>query len=213
MFPNQAAATKRIEFVDVGCAFGGMLFALAPLFPDTLMLGLEIRPKVVAFAQGKAVEMRRGAREGPSTFHHYNNVWFEQLNVMKYGSNCFECGQLSKLFFCYPDPHWKRKNIRRRIISPGLVQEYAYWLRVGGLLYTVSDVLELEQWMVECLDQCPLFRRLGNEELLTIAPNHTQLMDIVTASSEDAARAARKGLPRNFAVHLRVDVPAPLQQV
>lgn len=27
------------EFADVGCGFGGLLIALAPLFPDTPMLG------------------------------------------------------------------------------------------------------------------------------------------------------------------------------
>lgn len=207
----QQVSGRRIEFVDVGCAFGGMLFALAPHFPNTLMLGLEIRPKVVDFAHKKALEMRRNAEEQNKTavegkkFHHYHNVAFEQLNVMKFGSNWFDKGQLSKIFFCYPDPHWKRKNIRRRIISPGLVQEYAYWLRVGGLIYTVSDVAELEEWMVKCLDECPMFRRMSAEELEAYAPGHAKIMSIVTDSSEDAQRTARKGFTKNFAVHMRID--------
>lgn len=29
----------QVEFADVGCGFGGLLFYLAPLFPDTLMVG------------------------------------------------------------------------------------------------------------------------------------------------------------------------------
>lgn len=205
MYPGMVSNGKRIEFADVGCAFGGMLFELAPLFPETLMLGLEIRSKVVEFAQGKALEMRRNA--GPQ-HHHYNNVWYEQLNVMKFGSNYFEKAQLSKLFFTYPDPHWKKKNIRRRIISPALVQEYAYWLRVGGLLYTVSDVEELETWMVECLDACPLFRRLTPQEIANHSPNHSKIVEIVTSSSEDAQRTQRKKLEKHFAVHIRVNPPS-----
>jgi tRNA (guanine-N7-)-methyltransferase len=126
---------------------------------------------------------------------------------MKFGSNCFDKGQLSKIFFCYPDPHWKRKNIRRRIISPGLVQEYAFWLRIGGLLYTVSDVEGLEEWMVQCLDQCKLFRRLTDEEVATITPNHAQVVQTVIDASEDAQRTARKGLKKNYAVHIRVMEP------
>lgn len=31
--------TKNVEIADIGCGFGGLLFALAPKFPDTLMLG------------------------------------------------------------------------------------------------------------------------------------------------------------------------------
>ena len=202
MYPG-AKADKRIEFADIGCAFGGMLFSIAPMFPDTMMVGLEIRSKVIDFARSKALEMRTNANP-EAGHHHFNNVWFEQLNVMKYGSNYFEKGQLSKLFFCYPDPHWKKKNIRRRIISPTLVHEYAYWLRVGGLLYTVTDVEDLENWMIACLDGCPLFRRLTDEELDNI-PNHPQLLELVRSSSEDAQRTQRKGFKKNFAVHIRVE--------
>lgn len=30
---------KNVEIVDIGCGFGGLLMALAPLMPDTLMVG------------------------------------------------------------------------------------------------------------------------------------------------------------------------------
>jgi tRNA (guanine-N7-)-methyltransferase len=33
------AVTKNVEIADIGCGFGGLLFALAPKFPDTLILG------------------------------------------------------------------------------------------------------------------------------------------------------------------------------
>lgn len=31
--------TKDVEIVDIGCGFGGLLAALAPILPDTLILG------------------------------------------------------------------------------------------------------------------------------------------------------------------------------
>ena len=33
------AITQPVEIADIGCGFGGLLFALAPKFPDTLLLG------------------------------------------------------------------------------------------------------------------------------------------------------------------------------
>jgi tRNA (guanine-N7-)-methyltransferase len=36
---ERKAITKNVEIADIGCGFGGLLFALAPKFPDTLMLG------------------------------------------------------------------------------------------------------------------------------------------------------------------------------
>lgn len=40
-----------------------------------------------------------------------------RTNAMKYLPNFMEKGQLEKIFFCFPDPHFKAKNHRRRIIS------------------------------------------------------------------------------------------------
>lgn len=31
--------TKDVKIVDIGCGFGGLLAALAPILPDTLILG------------------------------------------------------------------------------------------------------------------------------------------------------------------------------
>ena len=38
-YPAFAGSGKKPEFADVGCGFGGLLIALAPLYPETLMLG------------------------------------------------------------------------------------------------------------------------------------------------------------------------------
>jgi tRNA (guanine-N7-)-methyltransferase len=31
--------TKDVEIADIGCGFGGLLIALSPVLPDTLMVG------------------------------------------------------------------------------------------------------------------------------------------------------------------------------
>lgn len=36
---KEGQVQKKVEFADIGCGYGGLLIALAPLFPDTLMLG------------------------------------------------------------------------------------------------------------------------------------------------------------------------------
>jgi len=40
-YPAFSGTGKAPEFADVGCGFGGLLIALAPMFPDTLMLGIS----------------------------------------------------------------------------------------------------------------------------------------------------------------------------
>jgi 16S rRNA G1207 methylase RsmC len=37
---KDAKSDKKVEFADIGCGYGGLLIALAPLFPETLMIGM-----------------------------------------------------------------------------------------------------------------------------------------------------------------------------
>lgn len=56
------------------------------------------------------------------------------------------------MFFLFPDPHFKRKKHKARIITYQLLSEYAYILRPGGLLYTATDVRDLHDWVIGCCD-------------------------------------------------------------
>ena len=49
---------------------------------------------------------------------------------MKYLPNFFRKGQLSKMFFLFPDPHFKKAKHKWRIINETLIAEYAYVLRL-----------------------------------------------------------------------------------
>eukprot|EP00966_Prymnesium_polylepis_P168038 3885138-Prymnesium_polylepis.1 len=182
--------------VDIGCGYGSLLIELARVFPTSLMLGIEIRPKVVEYVQRKALALRHEARDpeaaaaaaanaataaatnpdsaGARHTHTvaldgskltYDNVWAVHNNAMRFLPNFFRKEQLSKLFFCFADPHFKRKNHRKRIISPSLCAEYAYALKPCGLVYVITDVSELMIWMVGHLDDSPLFERLDNDAL------------------------------------------------
>eukprot|EP00965_Chrysotila_dentata_P002876 93361-Pleurochrysis_carterae.AAC.1 len=143
--PSHAHASKKghvVEFVDIGCGYGSLLIALAAAFPSNLMLGIEIRPKVVEYVQKRVLALRHEAAssgavpspaadtpptrkegEGDTKVPDYGNVWAIHNNAMRFMPNFFEREQLTKLFICFPDPHFKRKNHRKRIITPALLAE------------------------------------------------------------------------------------------
>jgi len=151
----------QVRFLDVGCGYGGLLVTLGPRFPETLMLGLEIREQVTNYVGQRIRALRLGA-DGEPPSHH--NVAVVRTNAMKFLPNYFRRGQLDKMFFCFPDPHFKRKNIRRRIINSGLLSLYAYVMRPGALLYHSTDVKELHEWMDGCCRDHPLFEVVPQEE-------------------------------------------------
>lgn len=62
--------------------------------------------------------------------HPYQNVSVIRMNAMKFMPNFFEKAQLEKIFFLFPDPHFKKKKHKARIITPQLLAEYAFVLKV-----------------------------------------------------------------------------------
>lgn len=129
---------KRVRFLDVGCGYGGLLVELATHYPDTLTLGLEIRVKVSDYVQDRLKALQQNH---PGC---YGNAAVLRTNAMKYLPNYFEKGQLTKLFFLFPDPHFKKTKHKWRIINSSILAEYAYVLREGGMVYTGTVVVNYD---------------------------------------------------------------------
>uniref|UniRef100_UPI00398F81F3 tRNA (guanine-N(7)-)-methyltransferase n=1 Tax=Pristiophorus japonicus TaxID=55135 RepID=UPI00398F81F3 len=184
----------RVEFADIGCGYGGLLVELSSLFPEALILGLEIRVKVSDYVIDR-IESLRASNPGK-----YQNIACIRSNAMKYLPNFFKKGQLSKMFFLFPDPHFKKTKHKWRIISSTLLAEYAYVLRVGGLVYTITDVQEVHEWMVKHFTQHPLFEHVQLEEL-----KDDVIVDRLGVCTEEGKKVLRNGGQNFTAVFRRVE--------
>jgi tRNA (guanine-N7-)-methyltransferase len=156
---GEPISTASVEMLDIGCGFGGLTIALATIFPDKLTMAMEIRPKVCEYVRLRIEAFRK---QTPGSFQ---NVSCMKTNAMRYLPNFFTKGQMSKMFFCFPDPHFKTKNHRRRIVNDSLLDEYAYLIRPGGKLYCITDVHELHLWHVAKCSAHPLFVSVSEEEV------------------------------------------------
>ncbi|KAF8751932.1 tRNA (guanine-N(7)-)-methyltransferase [Rhizoctonia solani] len=134
-YPNRL--NHRVEFADIGCGFGGLLIALAPMYPETLMLGMEIRVQVTQYVTDRIAALRQQSIEAQVRFDAQENK-----------SEANKPAELAD------------GGIR----TPTLLAEYAYVLRPGGIVYTVTDVEELHLWMVAHLETFPAFERIPDEE-------------------------------------------------
>jgi tRNA (guanine-N7-)-methyltransferase len=175
-FANAQAAT----ILDVGCGFGGLTMALATLFPNQNVLGMEIRAKVAEY-----VRLRIVAAQSSSANTH-NNASVMRTNSMKYLPNYVLPASVEKLFFCFPDPHFKKKNHARRIVEIRLLAQYAFVLKDGGRLYCITDVKELHEWHVQMLNEAALFRAVECGE------NDDASEDPCVAAMKDATEEGQK---------------------
>lgn len=67
------------------------------------MLGLEIRVKVADYVRDRTLALREQHKDSGDGMM-YQNMNCIRTNAMKYLPNYFRKGQLTKMFFLYPDP-------------------------------------------------------------------------------------------------------------
>jgi len=199
--PKELERRPQVEFADIGCGYGGLLVSLSPLFPDTLMLGMEIRVKVSDYVKDRIEALRK---QNPG---QYENVACVRTNAMKLLPNFFSKGQLKAMFFLFPDPHFKKTKHKWRIINDTLLAVYAFVLRVGGLIYTITDVKDLHDWMVDHLDAHPLFQRLTDEECAK-----DLIVTKLYESTEEGQKVTRNNGDKFLAVYRRIEDPVSLTQ-
>ncbi|XP_034101702.1 tRNA (guanine-N(7)-)-methyltransferase [Drosophila albomicans] len=181
LYPN-IGSEQQVEFADIGCGYGGFLVTLGEMFPQKLSIGMEIRVKVSDYVVDRIAALRLKSNETSG----YQNIACIRTNAMKYLPNYFKKGQLEKMFFLYPDPHFKRAKHKWRIINQALLSEYAYVLRSGGLVYTMTDVEDLHKWIVSHMTQHPLYERLSETEA-----NEDPITPKLYQSSEEGAKVVR----------------------
>jgi len=156
---------------------------------------MEIRVKVADFVHKRILALRDKKDAGDS----YDNIAVIRTNAMKHMVNFFAKGQLTKLFFLFPYPHFKKKKNKWRIISPTLLSEYAYLLAEGAIVYTLTDVRELHVWMSEHLSKHPLF-----EEVLEPGYRDDPVVPLLFNSTEEGQKVERNSGEKILAVFRRI---------
>lgn len=182
---------------------------------------MEIRSSVTEFVQEKVKALRSQHRTQQPTItapredentteatkdtasqHDYQNVSALRANSMKFLPNFFQRGQLHSVFLCFPDPHFKARKHKARIVSSTLSSEYAYVLRPGGKVYTITDVRDLHEWMVEKLQGHALFERVGEDEC-----EGDDLVRVMRTETEEGKKVERNAGEKFVAVFRRLDDP------
>ncbi|XP_038053128.1 tRNA (guanine-N(7)-)-methyltransferase-like [Patiria miniata] len=193
---SESQPKAQVEFLDVGCGYGGLLVSLSPMFPRTLMLGMEIRMKVSDYVQDRIKALRQN-QEGA-----YQNIACLRVNAMKHLPNFFRKGQISKMFILFPDPHFKKTKHKWRIVNQTLLAEYAYIMKEGGLLYTITDVKELHDWMCKHLSEHPLFQRITDQEQV-----QDPVVELLGQCTEEGQKVTRNNGDKFPAVFRRIKDP------
>lgn len=120
--------------IDIGCARGKFLLDMAQLNPEVNYLGIEIRQQLVDLANQAKNEL--GLTNLHYLFCNMNSSAGVILSSLPQNS-------LTTISIQFPDPWFKKRHNKRRVVQPELVTVLVDYLTVGGHIFLQSDIKEV----------------------------------------------------------------------
>ncbi len=114
--------------LEIGSGHGGYALAFGVRHPERVLVAVEQRKKFAADLRDRAA-----ARE-------LRNLVVLTGDARLLAPRLFAEGSLSAVHVHFPDPWWKRRHVRRRLVDDGMSTLILRLLRPGGLLDFRTDV-------------------------------------------------------------------------
>lgn len=130
-FETVFADPAKPLLLDIGCARGRFLLRMAEAEPKWNYLGVEIREPLVEEAN------RLAGEAGLSNLH------YAFCNAMLWLARLLEgipAGRLQNVTIQFPDPWFKKKHAKRRMVNREMVDTIAKYLAPGGRVFVQTDI-------------------------------------------------------------------------
>jgi len=141
--------------LDIGCAAGEFLFDLALVNKNWNYLGIEIREKLVKTAKLKAQE--RKIKNLYFVFGNANNILHDVQNKFLFKN-------LKSISFNFPDPWFKKRHYKRRVIQPEFINILSNSLQKGTLIFIKTDVKDLFDYMDYTISSNFYFKKIDKKD-------------------------------------------------
>jgi tRNA (guanine-N7-)-methyltransferase len=127
--------------IEVGSGKGLFLAAAARMQPERNFLGIEVANKYARFAAAKLAR-----QELP-------NARLICGDALALFARWISSDRLEAVHVYFPDPWWKKKHRRRRVLNAAFLRDVERTLRPGGTLHFWTDVEEYFQSTLELIGQ------------------------------------------------------------
>ena len=141
--------------LDIGCASGEFLFDLALVNTSWNYLGIEIREKLVETAKLKV--RKREFKNLYFVFGNANNFLYEiqSESIIK---------SLKSISLNFPDPWFKKRHYKRRVIQPEFINILSNLLQKGTLIFIKTDVKDLFDYMDSTISNNFYFKKIDKKD-------------------------------------------------
>ena len=151
--------------LEIGYNRGKFLVELARRMPDASVIGIEIRRRYcwrLANVLGPDPEAPRNLRF----------IWADARAISRV---LFGPGSLAAVYINFPDPWWKKRHAKRRLVNVGFAHELAEMLRPGGQIWVKSDVPAIADEFAEAFAEVSALSAPAAFEAGTLPPTHREM--------------------------------------
>ena len=145
--------------LEIGSGHGGYALAFGVRHPERVLVAVEQRKKFAADLRDRAA-----ARE-------LRNLVVLTGDARLLAPRLFAEGSLSAVHVHFPDPWWKRRHVRRRLVDDGMSTLILRLLRPGGLLDFRTDVERYARDAVVRLEEAGFENAAGDGNFAERAPD------------------------------------------
>ena len=128
--------------VEVGSGKGLFLFNSASTHLDADFIGLEIAAKYAGYAASMLAKQ------------NLSNALVVQADALRVFAELLPDASLRTVHVYFPDPWWKKRHKKRRVMRESFVRDIQRTLTPGGRLHFWTDVAEYFQTTLELIAGC-----------------------------------------------------------
>jgi tRNA (guanine-N7-)-methyltransferase len=129
--------------IEIGCGKGAFLVAYAHAHPELNVLGLENQPRWVRWIEAR---LRRAEAA---------NARVACVDAALVVTHFVRESSVSAYHIYFPDPWWKRRHQKRRLLGADLAKHLYRTLEPGGVLHLATDVASRFAAMRQALEPLP----------------------------------------------------------
>ena len=127
--------------LDIGFGRGLSLFERAAQVPDSRIIGIEVKTKLAYKADQRLQK------------HDLRNVAILCGDAREILKRAEPSGSVLRVSLHFPDPWWKKRHDKRRVIGDALLTELERLMKPGGELFIQTDVEHRAAQYVEQLQE------------------------------------------------------------